>query len=421
MIGKVAAPLGLLLLAGCALPLPVQVASWVIDGISLLATGKSMPEHGLSVVTRKDCVVLRGILGEGLCVDDVTGSTAIAAFENNPADTASLMESTQNAGPLGRLQVVEVARLFIGAEWGEEAARGGAAIAEVAAPRAVMVAAADVADGPRSAGGAEARAVVMAEIEVARFPASEEAVDGADEVAALTDFETAAGAAGETDSDRAYFDAGAGPEALAEAPTGFAAGADLEADAAGAAAAEEGTVFLDAGAPPSSGEAPRPPPEIVRDAFDISALGPPRAIGIEGAASRMAAEAAERAADLDAVASPAQDRAAADPVREARRGGLYFVVGSFGYLANAKQLAVQYAALGTAVVTARLDGRRLYRVVVGPFSDTDRQARRRRIIEAGVYDAWAISLDPEQWTVAGRAGQQASELASRLRAAHTSQ
>ncbi|MEQ8807204.1 MAG: hypothetical protein RIE16_15615 [Rhodospirillales bacterium] len=42
------------LLGGCALPVPIQVASWAIDIISVVATEKSITDHGLSALTCKD-------------------------------------------------------------------------------------------------------------------------------------------------------------------------------------------------------------------------------------------------------------------------------------------------------------------------------------------------------------------------------
>lgn len=63
------------LLGGCALPLPVQVASWALDGLSYLMTEKTIADHGISVIAQKDCAVLRGLLDDGeFCRDyDDTG------------------------------------------------------------------------------------------------------------------------------------------------------------------------------------------------------------------------------------------------------------------------------------------------------------------------------------------------------------
>ena len=61
-----AALLGLLILSGCALPVPVRLASWAIDGISILMTKKSIADHGISVVADRDCAMWRSLTGKEL-------------------------------------------------------------------------------------------------------------------------------------------------------------------------------------------------------------------------------------------------------------------------------------------------------------------------------------------------------------------
>lgn len=62
--------------------MPVQVASWALDGISFLATDKSLTDHGLSVVAQKDCALWRGLKGDEVCSDyDNDATVAIAAAE----------------------------------------------------------------------------------------------------------------------------------------------------------------------------------------------------------------------------------------------------------------------------------------------------------------------------------------------------
>ena len=70
---------GLILLGGCALPVPVQIASWALDGISYLMTDKSVTDHGISVLARKDCAVLRGLLDPGdFCREFGDNATVLA-------------------------------------------------------------------------------------------------------------------------------------------------------------------------------------------------------------------------------------------------------------------------------------------------------------------------------------------------------
>ena len=55
------------LLSGCALPVPIQVASWAIDGISYMATNKSLMDHGISAVSGQDCATFRIVTEGGVC------------------------------------------------------------------------------------------------------------------------------------------------------------------------------------------------------------------------------------------------------------------------------------------------------------------------------------------------------------------
>ena len=69
--------LPIFVLQGCAIPVPLQVASWIIDGISYLATEKSVADHGVSFVAQKDCALWRGIKGETFCREDTEGIYAL--------------------------------------------------------------------------------------------------------------------------------------------------------------------------------------------------------------------------------------------------------------------------------------------------------------------------------------------------------
>ena len=81
---------GVIALGGCALPVPLQVASWALDGISYLMTEKSVTDHGISLVAEKDCALFRGITEGAVCRewDDGETETLVAdAGEKEPAPT----------------------------------------------------------------------------------------------------------------------------------------------------------------------------------------------------------------------------------------------------------------------------------------------------------------------------------------------
>ncbi len=56
----------LLTLTACG-PTGYQIASLVTDGISYIASGKSLTDHGLSLLANEDCAALRALKGEPVC------------------------------------------------------------------------------------------------------------------------------------------------------------------------------------------------------------------------------------------------------------------------------------------------------------------------------------------------------------------
>ncbi|MFQ5763329.1 MAG: hypothetical protein ACE5GT_00220, partial [Rhodospirillales bacterium] len=90
LLAAVAAPL---VLAGCGMPLGVQIASLFADGVSLLTTEKTLTDHGLSVVAGEDCAVWRSLEGEEICregeaeaVADAGISPVARSFAEVPGD-----------------------------------------------------------------------------------------------------------------------------------------------------------------------------------------------------------------------------------------------------------------------------------------------------------------------------------------------
>jgi len=74
--------------------------------------------------------------------------------------------------------------------------------------------------------------------------------------------------------------------------------------------------------------------------------------------------------------------------------GLYFVVGSFDTTSRANTLAGRHAALKPRVVQGEARGNTVYRVVVGPFAKSAQTAERRKLVAAGLADAWPLSATP---------------------------
>jgi hypothetical protein len=69
------------LLAGCALPPALTIASLAADGVSYFATGKSTTDHALSAIAEEDCALVRAVKEEAICVPK--GSAAVAMADPN--------------------------------------------------------------------------------------------------------------------------------------------------------------------------------------------------------------------------------------------------------------------------------------------------------------------------------------------------
>ena len=118
-----------ILLGGCGLPPAISVASWALDGVSYLATGKSVTDHAISQVANQDCALLRVVQGREICEDfaldgaDGPIFSASALSVSEPPETAlapsdpgfvapDIVEFAQafgSAGPVsGELETVEI-------------------------------------------------------------------------------------------------------------------------------------------------------------------------------------------------------------------------------------------------------------------------------------------------------------------------
>jgi hypothetical protein len=68
-------------LGGCvvgAIPPAVTVASYAVDGVSYIATGKSLTDHAISEVAGEDCVLIRAAVLEDPCRERVQPDSALA-------------------------------------------------------------------------------------------------------------------------------------------------------------------------------------------------------------------------------------------------------------------------------------------------------------------------------------------------------
>ncbi len=95
ILATVALPL---LLGGCGLPIGIQIASLLADGVSFITTEKTLTDHGISIVAKKDCAMWRGLKGDDICHNADIDALNVAAIDEplpvapTPGETA-LFES----------------------------------------------------------------------------------------------------------------------------------------------------------------------------------------------------------------------------------------------------------------------------------------------------------------------------------------
>ena len=453
-----AALLGLLILSGCALPVPVRLASWAIDAISYLATKKSVADHGISVVAERDCAMWRGLTGNGVCVDNDAGSSTAVAEAEAPDDTddAESLASFETAAgiPASEPNAYATPRVVV---WLE-----APGIGEVDPAAASWQTAAGESDEPRATDWQRGEGVEEIDPAAASFSAPPVEGDGrAGEKVGARRMAWPSGA-GLTEADDptviaavatlrggrtvARFRADASARRSVARPAPYRVVVWLEAQGIGEvdpAAASwqtavgesdepratdwqrgEGVEEIDPAAasfsaPPVEGDGRAgekvgarrmawPSGAGLTEADDPTVIAAVATLRGGRTVARFRADASARRS----VARPAPHRVALAPRGASAPPGIYFVVGSFRSLTNARRLARRHVSLEPVVMSAELDGGTVFRVMVGPFTRQERQDGRRRVVRAGIYDAWAISLDSEDWRMAGVVDWLASEVAS---------
>ncbi len=78
-----------LLVGACALPLPLQIAIWATDGISYVATSKSLSDHGLSAAVGQDSAVHRAITQGAICREDMDSEAVVASSKDVPGTSGT--------------------------------------------------------------------------------------------------------------------------------------------------------------------------------------------------------------------------------------------------------------------------------------------------------------------------------------------
>lgn len=105
-----------LALSACgAIPTPLSVASYAVDGISYAVSGKALGDHALSAVMDQDCAMIRVVQGRYMCHDvgDTTDEElyrAVAAVhgEYSPLNTPFPVVAADSVDAVGESDGVTV-------------------------------------------------------------------------------------------------------------------------------------------------------------------------------------------------------------------------------------------------------------------------------------------------------------------------
>jgi len=75
-----------LLVGGCIIPPALTIASYAVDGVSYVASGKSVEDHALSMVAGQDCALHRVLQDKEICSDYAPEPVLADGGESNAAD-----------------------------------------------------------------------------------------------------------------------------------------------------------------------------------------------------------------------------------------------------------------------------------------------------------------------------------------------
>ena len=134
LAGAVAAPL---LIAGCGMPIGVQIASFLADTVSVITTDKTLTDHGISSITKKDCALWRTVEGKDICRQSDNSVTTLADASSIPTAVSTEVKLPEpNRGATATAKTIN--KNFAWRETAEfpteEPAKAVAALPSLAAP-----------------------------------------------------------------------------------------------------------------------------------------------------------------------------------------------------------------------------------------------------------------------------------------------
>lgn len=416
-----------MMLGGCAMPVGVQVASWAMDGISYIATKKSMTDHGLSIVTQRDCAMWRVVKQEEICVKYDDATTAIAAlddeddnFEHTPSDivTAQIDENQQNEAVTTDLKPIVVADnsqitdIEIEKLASFETAAG---IEENQVLQADKIVPAKLKSPQNNKFTGYSADVFSAAVKELKTRGRNLSLPTNTEKSQKTRKNIISASA---KSSKAFRDLQGHSAASFSTAWAFTKGHtepkvrwvfaasptpqqeyDLAADTVEIAANDEIE-------PQTTVEPEISKIEPINSDSDITELDEqvaevPSLTSTENTSSKSLEYSENISQDSDSSSNrplTKSDYRASHTVKQSNLESVYFVVASFDSTSNAEKLLKRHRSLDIQLIVGNLDGRQIYRGIVGPYHQSDMEQAKQRIWRAGVKNPWAIRLDRDKWT-----------------------
>ncbi len=381
-------------LSGCGLPVGIQIASWAIDGISMIATEKSVASHGISAATQKDCALWRVLAGDEICREtDESIQLAEAAKLDDEDDNFDHNEFKTKKGAsvqvasLTPVQIPQITADPLDDEddnfsHAEEAAPNELAIIEMEAQQLAVF--------PTAAGATSTKKSINSESPIQKpMP--------------LPGIKTASAAQKTTINTSPKFT----QETI------------QVADATGGS----GLISRPLPPPVPNKIAPvsksklkkrilnkKKPPQIKASATPVSDEHPvsyepvvktdpePRPL-TQPTTQKPKKQKLLKPLKPKKIERSSPKKPAANPSRKKRlirstmtKAGLYYVLGSFAKPSNAYRLVKKAATLKPKVVIAHPKGKRVHRVLVGPFGKAEKSQVHRRIRAANIRGFWILRM-----------------------------
>jgi len=365
-------------LSGCGIPIGVSIASWAADGISLVATKKSISDHGISAVAQKDCAIWRIFKGESICRETASIQLAEAAKLDDEDDNFEHNGFAKPA-PVTSVQVASVGAVSL------------------------PIITSGIAEDPLDDEDDNFPHVVKpSPIELAMIEM---------EAQKLAAFDTAAGT--ETKLTRKTVQKMPTPLPGIKATYQYPqVSQEINQQTIVVADAKGGSGLISRPLPPPAPlkietvnrskmktrllkRQVRSKPTIIEQPVNHEP------IAIPDSPKPVTSQKPKRAVKKTIIRKPAIHKKApikrAPTIRHVKRPveatpGLYYVLGSFSVQKNANRLAKRAGRLSPKIVVAYPNGKRVHRVLVGPFAKSQKPRIRAKIRSAKIRGFWVLRM-----------------------------